>query len=375
MSQIFTREALYDLVWQKPLTKLAKGVGLSDVGLAKACRKAEIPLPAQGHWARILAGKTIERPLLPPRGLGKPAEIEFGGSRWGRQMPREDEILTMEIPPIPTFPESLPEVTARARAMVKRIAIPRRLDRSHPAIAKLLQSDEERRAKFAKSSFSWDAPLFESNVERRRLRFLNALFLALTACDCQCGTTGKEARDGYVRVGNESVSFSLEQVGAKERHYNVSVEPIPEGAKLCLKLSWWQPPPELQVRWEDRTDGKIEDQITEIGIAILVAGEWAYRSSLIHRREYIIERRTELEEEARQVKLEVERKERDRLARIAKEKRDRLLADARAWRDAAYIRAFVQAMVAAKKKPDQGWIDWALREADRIDPLVPLQSE
>ena len=43
MSQRFTREEFYDLVWTKPLTHLAKDFRLSDVALHKICRKHDIP--------------------------------------------------------------------------------------------------------------------------------------------------------------------------------------------------------------------------------------------------------------------------------------------------------------------------------------------
>ena len=36
-----TRQALYDLVWSMPVTKLAESLGLSDVGLAKICDRHE----------------------------------------------------------------------------------------------------------------------------------------------------------------------------------------------------------------------------------------------------------------------------------------------------------------------------------------------
>jgi hypothetical protein len=39
------RRDLYDLVWKEPVRAIAKRLGVSDVGLAKVCRKADIPLP------------------------------------------------------------------------------------------------------------------------------------------------------------------------------------------------------------------------------------------------------------------------------------------------------------------------------------------
>lgn len=57
----FTREELFQRVWTEPLLKLAADIGVSDVGLAKACRRAEIPLPGRGYWAK--SGN--HRPPLP----------------------------------------------------------------------------------------------------------------------------------------------------------------------------------------------------------------------------------------------------------------------------------------------------------------------
>lgn len=39
------RSELYGLVWAKPMTQLAAELGISDVGLAKACRRHAVPAP------------------------------------------------------------------------------------------------------------------------------------------------------------------------------------------------------------------------------------------------------------------------------------------------------------------------------------------
>jgi hypothetical protein len=39
----FKRESLHELVWTAPVVEVAKRLGVSDVGLAKLCRRAEIP--------------------------------------------------------------------------------------------------------------------------------------------------------------------------------------------------------------------------------------------------------------------------------------------------------------------------------------------
>ena len=59
-----TREELYALVWARPMTKVAKQFGLSDVALHKICSKHDVPTPPQGYWAKKEFGKPVTvRPL------------------------------------------------------------------------------------------------------------------------------------------------------------------------------------------------------------------------------------------------------------------------------------------------------------------------
>lgn len=52
MGNEYTREALYDLVWSAPKKQLAEQLGVSDVAIGKACKKAGIPVPDRGYWAK-----------------------------------------------------------------------------------------------------------------------------------------------------------------------------------------------------------------------------------------------------------------------------------------------------------------------------------
>src|SRR5258708_20333478 len=70
MTHKLTRQALFDLVWSQPMSKIAKNLGVSDVAVAKACRRAEIPVPGVGYWAKVQHGKKVSRELLSPRKQG-----------------------------------------------------------------------------------------------------------------------------------------------------------------------------------------------------------------------------------------------------------------------------------------------------------------
>jgi hypothetical protein len=60
-----TRRQLYDQVWSTPMIQLAKAYGLSDVGLAKVCRKHNVPKPQRGFWAKLEHGHQPKKVPLP----------------------------------------------------------------------------------------------------------------------------------------------------------------------------------------------------------------------------------------------------------------------------------------------------------------------
>lgn len=56
-----TRRAMYDLVWSKPMIKIAEEFGISDVALKKACDRHRVPTPPRGYWAKKAAGKPVKQ--------------------------------------------------------------------------------------------------------------------------------------------------------------------------------------------------------------------------------------------------------------------------------------------------------------------------
>jgi hypothetical protein len=73
-SVVYKRSDLYTEVWQEPVRSIAKKYGISDVALAKICRKLDVPLPGRGYWARKAAGQEVPKTPLPPLKRGQPAQ-------------------------------------------------------------------------------------------------------------------------------------------------------------------------------------------------------------------------------------------------------------------------------------------------------------
>ena len=68
------RKELYKKVWEMPITQLSKEYGLSDVGLAKICKKHNVPRPPRGYWARKV--QTPLRNIAKNTGLNEATAVD-----------------------------------------------------------------------------------------------------------------------------------------------------------------------------------------------------------------------------------------------------------------------------------------------------------
>ncbi len=67
-----TRRELHDLVWSKPMTKVADGFGVSGSYMARVCLTLHVPCPPRGYWAKLAAGKVPAPTPLPGARPGDP---------------------------------------------------------------------------------------------------------------------------------------------------------------------------------------------------------------------------------------------------------------------------------------------------------------
>ena len=61
----FTREDLYQKVWEKRLSDVAEDYGITDDRLKKICNKMNIPLPYNGYWLKVKYKSDTFKTLLP----------------------------------------------------------------------------------------------------------------------------------------------------------------------------------------------------------------------------------------------------------------------------------------------------------------------
>ncbi|EAQ96108.1 hypothetical protein [Congregibacter litoralis] len=109
-----TRQELYDMVWSRPITRVAKDFGISDVALGKQCKKYDIPKPPVGYWAKVSHGKKALKQRLP---IGKRSADEIvyleaveriQTSVYAEEASREAEARREQIERLLKVPENLP---------------------------------------------------------------------------------------------------------------------------------------------------------------------------------------------------------------------------------------------------------------------------
>jgi hypothetical protein len=371
----FTREELYDLVWTTPVRTLARQFGVSDVWVKKVCSGASIPVPERGYWAKVQAGRKLPRFPLPPREPGASHLVSIGKEPQSYRWDPEAE-LAQPIPDPPVFEESIEAVIPRIVRKVGKVARSRDLSSPAGPLRKALEKDDRRREKLRESPYAvWNTPLFDSPFERRRMRLLNALCLGLIKAGAAIQVRDDEARDVSVNVGGTSVALSLDHPHAKpDRHGRTVTRPGPADT-LKLQIGRTTDVVGFQGIWQDADDAKLEDQLTAITINIITAGEVYYRANQVSHHEWLKQRRQENEAEVRRRREEAEKRAREQRLRDEKERRDLLFSQSQAWRTAQDIRGFVRDVVGQPRgelsiEDLQAWSDWALAEADALDPAL-----
>lgn len=329
-----TRQELYELIWNEPITHAAKRFGISDVALRKTCVKHNIPTPPVGYWAKLAHGKTVPRPPLPPSPKDE-------GDRIGLE-PRSPSQV----------PEQLSEALASARQEVAtntvRIVVPKeKPENLHPAakeLAIILRKTREDdigllhwNSESSYHPFTYSVSVSRLQVDRAVI-LLDALFKVLVTC----GHTVTLDAGIKISVNGEPFNLSLretkEQVPHKptaddlrrQAEYDINAKRYPTFYKPGKKV-WrtWDPVPsgrlslelkdavwprwgskDLVGRWYDRKTKALEEYLSETMPVLMEASILAkHRRAEERERERL---KAEREEMQRREKARAERRQKRR---------------------------------------------------------------
>lgn len=166
-STTYERETLYEQIWAEPVRDVAKRYDVSDVYLARVCRKLSVPVPGRGYWAKPKA----RRPPRPPLPKLTPQDA-LRMSRIGQRRSAEQRLCQ--------------QAADSAKSEVSPIVVAETLDDPHGLVAQTQR--RLRRAKVLQGVVSGRAyGLLDLSVSPealdRGLRIFDALLKALAAAD------------------------------------------------------------------------------------------------------------------------------------------------------------------------------------------------
>lgn len=355
-----TRDELHALVWSQPMRTLAQARGISDVALAKQCRKAGVPVPPRGWWARKEAGRHAPVQPLPRLPLGAREDlfpaIERPGSLGGSDGVELGSSGECERPRPPEF-RDLAAVTREIEADIGTIRVPANLASPHPIVARLLKQDAERAANLPRRVYvsSWDGPKFATPIQERRLRILSCILTELERLGCKVSGSTHVGERFSIHLGGQWTRILLAVEGPQHYSFYRDRGRIRSPAKDQLRFDITthdveNTPPKCTWRDDSRP---LERQATDIVRGIFLRAEEDSRKWALENHAWRVQERAR---KAAEAKLAAEKAEADRIAREKAEaaaRIQRLLDGADALERAARIRRYVAAVKAENATLDR----------------------
>ena len=389
-----SREDLYELVWSKPMTELAKDFGLSDVALAKRCRKLGVPVPGRGYWARVAAGQAPRQPA--PKKRADDA-VDYAA-------------LTFDTPAEETSP--MPPADGAAPHPI-RTAI-ETLQATHTQDLRLASPAVKRTALRLKRP--WRKEISWNRGER------NGPIISIDVSDA-CADRALRVSDEII-AGAASVGWDFKappkQEDSRARRYGYEIEQPETPVHGCL---WVENEP-LAFRIDERSR-RLEHELTEDEKSRKRRGEYIYpprwdyeatgelRLHLMHANStYVLKTwkdgsRLKLEQQVKAVLLALldealsikAKREKERLDEIERRRQKELRweqsqrraanetliheleAQAGAWLRARFLRSYLRALrraldksgveglVAKRQEETVDFLAWAQHYVDQLDPL------
>lgn len=352
---IFTRQELYKLVWEKPLTHIGKELGYSDNGIRKVCIKHNIPLPKAGYWSKLKYNKKVKKTPL-PKSDNETTQINFNTDIENKKggLHTETTLLKQSI-------EEAKDLT---------LTVPEKLSKPDPHIQKTKEYFKELKARKQKNDWQFVhnttgvvSISVSDSLKPRALRFMDTLIKLFKKRGHQIVVD---------RVTKIVISGEEYEIRLTEKHKRVKntsskypeFELIPTGF-LCLKFDNFYPDKE----WTDTATKPIENKLSDILSWFEIRAEK--------------DRIDRIEREIRQKIRDEERKKEEELKQLQDQEFSNfqtMFDTATRWHKSQYLRNYIKKFEAyaiktnSLDKEKQDWIKWATEKADWYDPFIEKQD-
>ncbi|MEA3213205.1 MAG: hypothetical protein QOE70_6262 [Chthoniobacter sp.] len=358
----FTRQELHDLIWSTPASKLSADFGISDVAIAKRCRKLNVSPPPRGYWAKVEAGRKPRKPPLPPT----PEELFEQAARQpvGQALPLPGKAAQLH----PLAVELMQALDAGKLDSQKRTSIVERTlpeasvtkalaERAAQAFHAILQGVEPLGIPFRKAQSSHDSGYFQKGHDRLYLKIEEEL---AERPQEPGGSTRRRSSwqwrsDARVPSGHLTFSLKTERYGASK------ARPWTEGDKAPLGELLAQVVTEIRRHYVEAQKRRAQEIIEQEKQRVEAERRW----------------REHQEKEAIRMQEEQKRKYAEGLETTMRNRRDDLLKAAEWWRLHQVTQKFIAACEqrwrndqADGLRPDQEeWLQWARKTAKALSPF------
>jgi hypothetical protein len=352
------------------MSTLAKKFGISDVGLAKICKRLQIPRPEQGHWVRVKKNWPLKaKPPLQPVHDASLSQVVIEAV----QRPGSDLERKLEADPL-IIQERLPE---------NRIHVSASLSAPHPLVKAAAERAKGRKPdKYGRISLqgkdSLDIHVSPTSLSRA-LRVMNALIKASEARRMRISAGNAPGFETRIYVRGEEIAIGVyesskqvphvmtpDEKREKEKYGRDPYEKYdyhPSGKLSLLAKKGYYPAALVK----DTEKKSIEACLNDFIVRLIKVAE----AEKADRLEW--ERRRAAEEKEHRRREEIERRRREEEERFRKLERQ-----VEAWTKSQRIRDFIQAVksLALERREImeddhdfKKWVEWANEQADKIDPM------
>ena len=368
-----SREQLYELVWSEPLTKIAASLKLSDVGLAKLCRRHKVPTPYRGYWARLANGQRPSKVPLPA----------------GRDLPQSITIAPTP-PPLPPPESKLPpdllgelqSLLQRETALAPKDQVAATLHGAHPLVQVTkkalgdLRVDKYGRLSHRAVKDALDV-LVGPEMLSRALRIFDALIKGAIRRGYEIKRGEHRPLDTIVRVRQKDIHVRIEEPSRALPKDQVKVHEIrhrepwawterleqthaPTGV-LLLKISNVYRAP-VQSTWTDTATRPIEECVTDF-----------FRSALVLAFEHEAEERIRVAERRRH---EARQRLTQEQQAAAKQFEELAAQDARVSTLRDFLSKLDKESIGMEHRVGSftSWREWAHAYIAALDPVVRLKA-
>jgi hypothetical protein len=364
MAEYYDREKLYKEVWEAPMTEVSKRYGVSDVALAKTCKKLKVPRPPVGYWAKKAVGKAPRKPKMYP--------YENAPKLLIRSTPTPEE----------TEPESrlVPEAFTEAESLFQRlgiISICEDVEELHVYVRNTRKVVKRKISKSMKDDYNrisvsgedvFTLSIGENSHDRATI-ILQSLCSSLEILGIEVVQTKNGAS---FHIMGEDVTISISESSKKQpitvkdpkKYYYKDYEYIPSG---ILKLEIYTGSFSMSERksWSDGRSKLIEDKLEDVIHQLIRAAAWKKEYAEYHRKR---EEEWKIEQKKRE--------EKERLVRIEKQRISQLEEGYKKWlyhkELSEYVNAVKSHYSVFKGEPEGDfaqWVEWIDAYLEKMNPF------